>query len=753
MLVVSPSANVPFGPAAVVIQGTTFNYATGNIALGVGTWGGVLISSIQGTSSSTGIASFDSSSYKPGEPTSASTSSPAPLKSQVGQFGYGFVPAGATPAGGAISETTGGANWAVAPAFFAGNGGVGGASGTAKPDNNGAFFAIAQLGDTPWSTTATPTVAASYSPVFSQGVTGPANVISPSFGITPWDKISSSTVDFTTTGALGMIVTGHGFGPTDVLTLTIGGQSMIGTGAGTCTAASTGNCGTAAGTVPDLGAGPQAVVLTGSISGAAVTSSSGTTYDPFITAGTSTSLNIVSGPPGTATILRTGTNFGAHGLYANTAYNIVWNGGVNLPGSTGTVIGTFTTTATGGIPVPGVQVTVPSDTAGIHIIDLQRASTPGTSMMFADNLHGDYTDSDSGLGATSFLTNYGDMLFNEQTSLVASPTVANVGSSVAISGAGLAGNTAYDLGISEAGLGSSSTPSTCALTGAGMASPPTTVAGTFTSTASGGVPAGTSVAVTDMPTFAGLEQGTLYCVFSQTPATFGGTTATGVAQFLLQANANLNMTTAPSGHNVILSAHGLNTGAGYNVLFAPYTTNSGVTGTVVGAILANSQGAGSGTFTVPSTIQTSSGAQAVSSGQGYTVELQKVGTTSGVAIASPPTLTVGSVSSSSCNTTTCVTANGSPTQTTIGSNKATQSSFTNNSNAPITAIVYAVVHNAAGQTVAYSTATLTNVPAGSSATAYNVLFGLAPGTYSVTIFVTSTSGTAISGTSTVSVTV
>jgi hypothetical protein len=204
---------------------------------------------------------------------------------------------------------------------------------------------------------------------------------------------------------------------------------------------------------------------------------------------------------------------------------------------------------------------------------------------------------------------------------------------------------------------------------------------------------------------------------------------------------------------VILSAHALNAGAGYNVLFAPYTTSNGVSGTVVGAILANSQGAGSGTFTVPTTIQTSTGAQAVSSGQGYTVELQKVGTTSGVAIASPATLTVGSVSSSSCNTTTCVTANGSPTQTTIGSNKATQSSFTNNSNAPITAIVYAVVHNAAGQTVAYSTATLTNVPAGSSATAYNVLFGLAPGTYSVTIFVTSTSGTAISGTSTVSVTV
>ena len=52
-----------------------------------------------------------------------------------------------------------------------------------------------------------------------------------------------------------------------------------------------------------------------------------------------------------------------------------------------------------------------------------------------------------------------------------------------------------------------------------------------------------------------------------------------------------------------------------------------------------------------------------------------------------------------------MTATGTPTTTTIGANKAVQTTFTNNSNAPVTAIVYAVVHNSAGQTVAYSTAT------------------------------------------------
>jgi hypothetical protein len=62
------------------------------------------------------------------------------------------------------------------------------------------------------------------------------------------------------------------------------------------------------------------------------------------------------------------------------------------------------------------------------------------------------------------------------------------------------------------------------------------------------------------------------------------------------------------------------------------------------------------------------------------------------------------------------------------------------------------VHNSAGQTVYYTTATIT-VAAGGSATAYDVIAGLPSGTYSVTIFAVSTSGTAISTSSTVTVTI
>jgi hypothetical protein len=284
--------------------------------------------------------------------------------------------------------------------------------------------------------------------------------------------------------------------------------------------------------------------------------------------------------------------------------------------------------------------------------------------------------------------------------------------------------------------------------------PPTTIVGQFTSTSTGSVPAGVSIAINDQPTVLGQEQGTLYCVFSQTAPNFGSTIVSGTSEFLLEANANLNATSGPIGHNFIETAHGLASSHGYNILFAPYSCgNSGnICGTVVGAILTNGQGAGSATFTIPTAIQTAAGSTPVNSGSTYTVQLQATGTTSTVALAVPPIFTVTSTSITSCATTACMTATGSPSVITINQNKAVQTSFTNTSNAPVTAIVYAVVHNAAGQTVAYSTATIT-ANAGASATAYDVLFGLAPGTYSVNIFATSTGGTAISTTSTVTVTV
>ncbi len=758
-VVLSPTANVPFGNQPVTIQGSTFSYANGNIALGSVTtgvaistagatkdfpWGGAFISSIAGTSTSTGIANIDSSSgnYKPGTGFSASSSNPKPVQNQIGFFGYGFVPATACggAAGGAISiATPTGVTWSTSPVVFQGSSPTSG-----SPDCNGAFLAEAGLGDTAWSTSGAPTTAASYPPTVTQAGTAPANILSPSFGITPWVVNGASTVDYSTST---FTVSGHGFGATDSLTLTVGGASMV--SGGTC-ATTNGFCATAAGQVPDLGAWPQNIVVTGSVTSAAVTNTAGTTFDPRINGGgtaATQALSSVAGTAGSTSILRTGTTFGVHGLYPNTAYDIIWNAGTTSPGVTGTVLGTFTSTATGGIPVPGVQFTIPADTSGTHIIDLQRTSAIGTSMMFSDNLQGDYLDTDPGLTSTTLQTNFGDMLFNEGTSLVAVPTVANVGGSVSVSGTGLAGSTVYDLGVVMAG---GSPPSTCTIASAGQ---PSTVAGAFTSTSGGAVPSGTSVAINDMPTATGLEQGTLYCIFAQTGANFGSGPATGVAQFELQASANLNMSSAPIGHNVVLNAHGLNSNKGYNVLFAPYSCGvSGSTcGTVVGAILSNAQGAGSGTFTVPSTYQTNSGAQPVSSGAGYTVELQPVGS-GNIGLASPPTLTVGSTTTG-CQTTSCMTTSSGAISTgSVAGYKTVNSVWTNNSNAPQTVIVFAVVHNGAGQTVDVSTATIT-VSAGSSATATNVLFGLPSGTYSVTLFTTSTSGTAVSTTSTTTVTI
>jgi hypothetical protein len=256
-----------------------------------------------------------------------------------------------------------------------------------------------------------------------------------------------------------------------------------------------------------------------------------------------------------------------------------------------------------------------------------------------------------------------------------------------------------------------------------------------------------------MPTYSGLEQGTLYCVYAQTPTSFGTTVFTGIAEFELQASATLNMTSAPAGHNVILTAHGLNANKGYNIVFAPtFSTTNSIAGTPVGAILSNSNGAGSATFTVPSTIQTPSGSQAVTAGVAYEVELTEVGN-SAAALAIPPSMTVGGTSGTCTNQgTACLSVNGTPSVQTLGGNKVLVATFTNNSNAPQTAVVYAVVHNAAGQTVYYTTATISPAASGGQQQAQLVLFGLPAGTYSVSLFSTSTGGIAISGTTTVPVT-
>jgi trimeric autotransporter adhesin len=714
-LVVAPTSQVPFGSVSAVIGGVTFNYASGNIALGASTWGGALISSIVGSTSSTGVVTSDATSYMPGTGFPVSTTSPAPAQNQVAFFGYGFV-----LAGGAIAVGTGGSGLGtVTP--------QGTAQCTSTCDANGAFFGIGTLGDTAWSTSGAPTTPASYTAAVTQS-SGPANVLSPSFGITSWivqqsSYLSGSPVDYTST----LQVTAHGFSNTETLTASVGGTAITG---GTCTTSTAGTCTTASGTVPDLASGVQSVSVAGSLSGHSVTASTtatgAVTYKPIADFASGQTLSINQGGAGQTTIVRTGNGYGIHGLAANTAYYIIWNA---ISGSV--IVGTFTSTATGGIPIPGVQFSIPSDSSGIHILDIQTPS--GATALYGGQVHTETIPSESPFSG-AYTTAYGDMLFKNVALLSAAPSVAVIGAAETLSGSGLASGASYVIALGN---------------GAGTVSTSAAALATFTSTSAGAVPGGVTITLTDTPTT--YETGTVNYFSIQTAGHFGvSTSSDAYAQFVLAASATLNMTSAPNGHPVTLTAHALNTGGVYNIVFnyvqSPIQSTS-YTGTTVGVIAPNSVGAGSATFNVPATAP--SGTFVVQ----LTVATQGgSGAPVGTAVLDAPlSLTVGSVSTSSCNTTSCM-AGGPSTTTTVGPNKAVQTSFTNNSNAPVTAIVYAVVHNALGQTVAYSTATITANP-GNSATAYNVLFGLAPGTYSVTIFATSTSGTAISTTSTVSVTI
>jgi len=716
-LVVSPTANVPFGPASVVIQGTTFSYAAGNIARGTGTWGGVVISSIVTTNGvGTGVVTTDASSYKPGTGfTSTATTTTAPQQNQIGVFGYGFVNAGAI-------TITASAGLSVTNVLAAGN-----------ANTVGAFFATYTLGDTPWSTVSTPTTPATYTLTTSEaaGAT-PANVLSPTFGITAWVQTPVATsVDYTTNTEA---ITAHGFSATETLTLTIGGSAMV--SGGTCTT-TTGTCSTVAGQVPDIAGGAQNAVVTGALSGVVVTSTGAITYHPLVgptTAGQALSIN--SGGAGQTSVLRTGVGYGVHGLLANTVYNIVWNA---ISGSS--IVGTFTSTATGGVPIPGTQFTVPSDSSGLHIVVIQTAA--GASAIFGSLLLGQTVPSETPFSSAD-TTGFGDLLFNNIALLQAAPSVAVIGSPEALSGSGLSGGASYVVA-----LGCNNNVAPCAGKGTVLTNAPALA--TFTATSSGSVPSGTSITLADTPTT--LETGTVEYFSIQTDAHYGvSTTSDAYAQFVLAASANLNMTSAPTGHPVVITAHALNSGgAVYNIVFN-YVQSSfnslSYTGTTVGVIAPNSVGAGSATFNVPAGAATgATTVQLVVSTQGTNGDA--VGT---AVLDTPLSITVGSVSTTSCNTTSCMAATGTPAQGTQGAYSGVTSSFTNNSNAPVTGFVYAVVHNALGQTVDISTATI-SAPAGGSVSAFNALFGLPPGTYSVSLFVTSSAGTAISSTSTVSVTI
>ena len=106
----------------------------------------------------------------------------------------------------------------------------------------------------------------------------------------------------------------------------------------------------------------------------------------------------------------------------------------------------------------------------------------------------------------------------------------------------------------------------------------------------------------------------------------------------------------------------------------------------------------------------------------------------------------------SCPVGACWTEIDPPVYAALGPYQSVEISYVNGINATVTGIMFMVVHNYLGQTVEISTATLT-LAAGANGTAYPIAFGLAAGQYSATLFVTSTSGVAISEATTASFTV
>jgi len=779
--VVIPNSTPSQGPASIVITDgstvSTFNYASHNIlatsatdssttggatanpnllagasALAAGSvkygYGAPFIISTAGGISSTAIWSTDASSYKPN--TGATVN-------RVTLFAADYATNDAAM-GTPTVTITGGTAVAFGPVPTA--------------DANGALWLVntANIGEEPASSTGYGVLT---------GIGGVGSVLSPTINIAQYITLGAmSTLSFTTTGTT---VTFHGFTAGNGCSLTIGTTAMS-VNAGVCAIGPNGATAALSVvspglTVVDLPGG--AFTATGS-DGTVSAVAGGFVLPADTWGGTAitTAFSTVNPAPGTPTILRSSTTFGVHGLAANTAYTVVLDPGQ----ASQTTLGTFTSTAGGQIPAPGVQFTVPATSSGFHFVGLlagttnvfwnalatstnggtsvstsanespSAASPAGSEQLITGNPANTAVDASNNQitsqnGANQFRGQYGDGILAIGAALTASPSAVSVGgtsSSFIMSGTGLAPNQVYDVSIL---IGAGAPPAACA---AGVG---TTVVSAFTTSATGTVPAATSVPLTDYPTYdvggAGSELGTLYCGYVSTPTGFQGGVNSGFATFDVQASMGLNMTTAPIGHAVTATAHGLAANKFYNIIFNPQATITGfISGQIVGGILSNGNGAAAGTFNVPATASPGT----------FSVQLQTAAQIGlgVISLATPPTVSVTTTAGTCTNQgTTCMSVGSganAPNEQTVGANKAIIAAFTNNSNAQQTAVIYAVIHNAAGQTVAYTTATISPA-AGATATGTLVLFGLAPGTYSATVFVTSTGGVAISSTSTVSVTI
>jgi len=736
-LVVSPTAGVPYGPVAVVIAGTTFSYANYNINQGangplnirpspghnVPRLGGVLISSTDGKAGAgTAVGLLDSTVHYFGD--------------NVYFFGYGFVNGGPVVT---IDTTNLGTITGISALTVNGQNTI----QTLAPDPNGAIFVTGESG-----TLDTPEAQGTYQVNFQQGttITGPANIVSPSYTATATLYLNQFDTALISGGIIYQpanmtagwcdnppytsfpdvcenvnseaVVQAEFFAASSTVTVTVGGNTLA---SGTTSINGEFTTNTITQSALDLAAGTWTATASDG------TNSGTDTFvvNPIVTGpGFGGHALTTAGPAkaGTYTTMLTTANYGVHGLLANTVYDVNWG----MVGATGVqTVGTFTSTATGGIPVPGIQIQIPSGSVGNHIITLVQN---GSDYLLANS----FEELRSTAGPMSI---YGDLVFVEQVSINVLPSVANVGQSVTLSGTGLAASTSYEVTIDNTNAPQNGQ-----------------ILGSFNTDVSGNIPSSVAVKFPANPaTVAGCEtvntypeEASTYYAHVQTAKQYGGILADGSGIIVLAANIALNATSVAAGHAVSLTANGLCATGTYNVVFN-YAENSqatGYSGTVVAAFAADTTGAGSTTFTVPATA--SQGA--------YTLQLVRLAPTStalGV-LSVPPTLIVTPTTTVTCSTTSCFTA-GTATQVTLGQFQTVQVPFTDTSVTAVTGVVYGVVQNSEGQTVYYTTATITP-GAGQAQTAYLTMSGQPHGTYTVNYFVTNTGGVAISVSNTITVT-
>lgn len=112
----------------------------------------------------------------------------------------------------------------------------------------------------------------------------------------------------------------------------------------------------------------------------------------------------------------------------------------------------------------------------------------------------------------------------------------------------------------------------------------------------------------------------------------------------------------------------------------------------------------------------------------------------GTSATASGTITVTSISQ---NITNAITFPAAASYYQLGPYPTVSVPVSNTQAAPLTVVVFAVVHNGAGQTLEVATSTVANIAPGASSTAY-VPINLPAGTYSVNVFVWSTSGASLS---------